>query len=64
MVEIWALGIPAEDVHEGENMDKSVMEHEVSTRGLIHLQIATGYGFYRSWPGLIYLLRSPSTTLL
>ena len=25
MVEIWALGIPAEDVHEGENMAKSVM---------------------------------------
>ena len=32
MVEIWALGIPAEDVD--EDKDRTVMEYEVSTRGL------------------------------
>ena len=36
VVEIWALGIPAEDEDEdeGENKDRTVVEHEVSTRGL------------------------------
>lgn len=32
VVEIWALGIPAEDVD--EDKDRKVMEYEGSTRGL------------------------------